>query len=67
SMAAVTPLVWDTELDSVRERLDSLKGKADENGVWSTVYSRRSDLSTDAGAGAEQTLTGLTVGADERR
>ncbi|WP_261628397.1 autotransporter outer membrane beta-barrel domain-containing protein, partial [Escherichia coli] len=24
SMAAVTPLVWDTELDSVRERLDSL-------------------------------------------
>ncbi|KAB3082013.1 autotransporter outer membrane beta-barrel domain-containing protein, partial [Escherichia coli] len=27
SMAAVTPLVWDAELDSVRGRLDSLKGK----------------------------------------
>ncbi|HAW0896864.1 TPA: autotransporter outer membrane beta-barrel domain-containing protein, partial [Escherichia coli] len=66
NMAAVTPLVWDTELDSVRERLDSLKGKADENGAWSAVYSQRNNLSTDAGAGAEQTLTGMTLGADAR-
>ncbi|ENY9850649.1 autotransporter outer membrane beta-barrel domain-containing protein, partial [Escherichia coli] len=66
SMAAVTPLVWDAELDSVRTRLDSLKGKGDGSGAWSTVYSKRSDLSTEAGAGAEQTLTGLTVGMDAR-
>ena len=62
----MTPLVWDAELDSVRGRLDSLKGKGDGSGVWSTVYSHRNDLSTEAGTGAEQTLTGLTVGVDAR-
>ena len=65
-MAAVTPLVWDSELESVRNRLDGLKGRSDDNGVWSQVYSNRNNLSTEAGAGAEQTLTGLTVGADAR-
>ncbi|EJJ0329263.1 autotransporter outer membrane beta-barrel domain-containing protein [Escherichia coli] len=66
NMAAVVPLVFDAELESVRGHLDELKGKNEENSAWSAVYSKRNDVSTNAGAAFEQTLTGLTVGTDAR-
>ncbi len=60
-MAAAQPLVFDAELDTVRERLGSVKGGDVEFGINS-----RNSVNTDAGAGFEQTLTGLTLGIDSR-
>ncbi|HEM6741401.1 TPA: autotransporter outer membrane beta-barrel domain-containing protein [Citrobacter farmeri] len=64
NMAAVEPLVFDAELDSIRERIDGRVSLNRGGAVWSTLYNTRNDASTSAGAGFDQTLTGVTIGAD---
>lgn len=64
NMAAVEPLVFDAELDSIRERIDGRVSLNRDGAVWSTLYNTRNDASTSAGAGFDQTLTGVTIGAD---
>ena len=34
--------------------------------MWSSAINSRNSVNTDAGAGFEQTLTGLTLGIDSR-
>lgn len=34
--------------------------------MWSSAINTRNNVTTDAGAGFEQTLTGLTLGIDSR-
>ena len=65
-MAAAQPLVFDAELDTVRERLGSVKGVNYDTAMWSSAINTRNNVTTDAGAGFEQTLTGLTLGIDSR-
>lgn len=64
NMAAANPLVFDAELESVRERLDSNAAFYRDGAAWGTSYSTRKNASTSAGAGFEQTLTGITLGVD---
>ncbi|BEC36501.1 putative uncharacterized outer membrane protein YejO [Escherichia coli] len=64
NMAAAQPLVFDAELDTVRERLGSVKGVNYDTAMWSSAINTRNNVTTDAGAGFEQTLTGLTLGID---
>lgn len=66
NMAAAQPLVFDAELDTVRERLGSVKGVNYDTAMWSSAINTRNNVTTDAGAGFEQTLTGLTLGIDSR-
>ena len=66
NMAAAQPLVFDAELDTVRERLGSVKGVNYDTAMWSSAINSRNNVTTDAGAGFEQTLTGLTLGIDSR-
>ncbi|MCZ8799023.1 autotransporter outer membrane beta-barrel domain-containing protein, partial [Escherichia albertii] len=66
NMAATLPLVFDAELDSVRERLNLMRATGYSNNVWGTTYTTRNNVTTDAGAGFEQTLTGMTLGMDNR-
>lgn len=61
NMAAAQPLVFDAELDTVRERLGSVKGVNYDTAMWSSAINTRNNVTTDAGAGFEQTLTGLTL------
>ncbi|MCA8590521.1 adhesin-like autotransporter YpjA/EhaD, partial [Escherichia coli] len=63
---ATLPLVFDAELNSIRERLNIMKASPQNNNVWGTTYNTRNNVTTDAGAGFEQTLTGMTVGIDSR-
>lgn len=58
NMAAAQPLVFDAELDTVRERLGSVKGVNYDTAMWSSAINTRNNVTTDAGAGFEQTLTG---------
>lgn len=60
------PLVFDAELDSVRERLNLMRATGYSNNIWGTTYTTRNNVTTDAGAGFEQTLTGMTLGMDNR-
>lgn len=64
NMAAVEPLVFDAELESVRERLDNDTAFSRDGAVWGTYLNARNDASTSAGAGFEQTLNGMTLGVD---
>ncbi|EFK3159936.1 autotransporter outer membrane beta-barrel domain-containing protein, partial [Escherichia coli] len=66
NMAATLPLVFDAELNSIRERLNIMKASPHNNNVWGAMYNTRNNVTTDAGAGFEQTLTGMTVGIDSR-
>lgn len=66
NMAAAQPLVFDAELDTVRERLGSVKGVSYDTAMWSSAINTRNNVTTDAGAGFEQTLMGLTLGIDSR-
>ncbi len=66
NMAAAQPLVFDAELYTVRERLGSVKGVSYDTAMWSSAINTRNNVTTDAGAGFEQTLTGLTLGIDSR-
>ena len=66
NMAAAQPLVFDAELDTVRGRLGSVKGVNYDTAMWSSAINSRNNVTTDAGAGFEQTLTGLTLGIDSR-
>ncbi len=66
NMAAAQPLVFDAELDTVRGRLGSVKGVNYDTAMWSSAINTRNNVTTDAGAGFEQTLTGLTLGIDSR-
>ena len=66
NMAAAQPLVFDVELDTVRGRLGSVKGVNYDTAMWSSAINSRNNVNTDAGAGFEQTLTGLTLGIDSR-
>ncbi|WP_114079457.1 autotransporter outer membrane beta-barrel domain-containing protein, partial [Escherichia coli] len=66
NMAATLPLVFDAELNSIRERLNIMKASPHNNNVWGATYNTRNNVTTDAGAGFEQTLIGMTVGIDSR-
>ena len=66
NMAAAQPLVFDAELDTVRGRLGSVKGVNYDTAMWSSAINSCNNVNTDAGAGFEQTLTGLTLGIDSR-
>lgn len=63
NMAAVEPLVFDAELNSVRERLDG-KSAVQNGTVWSTIINTRKDVVTSDGADFQQTLSGITLGFD---
>ncbi len=39
-----------------------MKASPHNNNVWGATYNTRNNVTTDAGAGFEQTLTGMTVG-----
>jgi outer membrane autotransporter protein len=65
NMATVDPLVFQAELGSVRHRLNETRSFSHDTNVWSDVYNTRNNASTSAGAGFDQTLTGLTIGADK--
>ncbi|MGR7464154.1 autotransporter outer membrane beta-barrel domain-containing protein [Klebsiella aerogenes] len=67
NMAAVDPLVFQAELSSVRHRLNETRSFSHDTHVWSDVYNTRNDTSTDAGAGFDQTLNGITLGVDQSR
>lgn len=67
NMAAVDPLVFQAELSSVRHRLNEIRSFSHDTTVWSDVYNTRNDTSTDAGAGFDQTLNGVTIGVDQSK
>ena len=50
----------------MRGRLGSVKGVNYDTAMWSSAINSRNNVTTDAGAGFEQTLTGLTLGIDSR-
>ncbi|EHO4505538.1 pertactin family autotransporter, partial [Salmonella enterica] len=64
NMAAVQPLVFDAELESVRERLQARKMAGREDSLWMTQYNTRNNVSTSAGAEFKQTSGGLIMGID---
>lgn len=66
NMAATAPLVFDAELESVRERLDNWKSFSRDEALWATTYNTRNNVSTSSGAGFDQTITGLTLGVDRK-
>ncbi|ELX2369138.1 autotransporter outer membrane beta-barrel domain-containing protein [Salmonella enterica] len=65
SMATIDPLVFQAEMNSIRHRLNETRSFSHDTNVWSDVYNTRNNASTSAGAGFDQTLTGLTIGADK--
>ncbi|EPF2244841.1 autotransporter outer membrane beta-barrel domain-containing protein [Citrobacter werkmanii] len=65
NMAAVDPLVFQAELGSVRQRLNETRSFSHETNIWSDIYNTRNNASISSGAGFDQTLTGLTIGADK--
>lgn len=67
NMAAVDPLIFQAELGSVRHRLNETRSFSHDTNVWSDVYNTRNNAATSAGAGFDQTLTGLTLGADKSK
>lgn len=48
-MAAVQPLVFDAELESVQERLQARKMAEREDSLWMTQYNTWNNVSTSAG------------------
>lgn len=64
NMAAIDPLVNDAEMTSVRHRLEETRGFSHNTSGWVDVISTQNDVHTSAGAGFDQTLTGITVGID---
>ncbi|WP_071886759.1 autotransporter outer membrane beta-barrel domain-containing protein [[Enterobacter] lignolyticus] len=64
NMAAVQPLVFDAELDSVRERLASGKMDGRDGALWMEQLNARNNVATSAGADFEQRLSGLVIGMD---
>ncbi|ADO50332.1 autotransporter outer membrane beta-barrel domain-containing protein [[Enterobacter] lignolyticus] len=64
NMAAVQPLVFDAELDSVRERLASGKMDGRDGALWMEQLNTRNNVATSAGADFEQRLSGLVIGMD---
>lgn len=47
NMAAAQPLVFDAELDTVRERLGSVKGVNYDTAMWSSAINTRNNVTTD--------------------
>lgn len=64
NMAAVQPLVFDAELESVRERLQVRKMAEREDSLWMTQYNTWNNVPTSAGAEFKQSLGGLIMGID---
>ncbi|AXD27778.1 autotransporter outer membrane beta-barrel domain-containing protein [Salmonella enterica] len=64
NMAAVQPLVFDAELESVQERLQARKMAEREDSLWMTQYNTWNNVSTSAGAEFKQSLGGLIMGID---
>lgn len=63
-MATLDPLVFAAELTSVRHRLEETRGFSHDTHGWVDVISEQNDVHTAAGAGLDQTLTGITAGVD---
>lgn len=64
SMAAVDPLTFQAEINSVRRRLGDIRSLSHDSNVWADVINARNKGTADAGVNFEQTLTGVTLGAD---
>ncbi|EKS4545032.1 autotransporter outer membrane beta-barrel domain-containing protein, partial [Salmonella enterica] len=60
----VQPLVFDAELESVRERLQARKMAGRDDSLWMMQYNTRNNVSTSAGAEFKQTSGGLIMGID---
>ncbi|HFP9655051.1 TPA: autotransporter outer membrane beta-barrel domain-containing protein, partial [Escherichia coli] len=44
NMAATLPLVFDAELNSIRERLNIMKASPHNNNVWGATYNTRNNV-----------------------
>jgi len=65
SMATVDPLIFHTELGSVRSRLDQVRSFSHETNVWGHYTTSHSNVEDTAGAGYGMNVNGVTIGADK--
>jgi len=65
SMATVDPLIFQTELGSVRSRLDQVRSFSHETNVWGHYTTSHSNVEDAAGAGYGMNVNGVTIGADK--
>lgn len=64
SMAAVDPLIFRTELNTVRSRMDQTRSYSHDLNVWGHYTTSQLKLNNSAGANFELDINGLTIGAD---
>ncbi len=64
SMATTAPMIFETELNPVRARLDQTRTHAHGADAWGSYITRRISVNSGAGAGYDMDLNGLAVGAD---
>lgn len=53
NMVVILSLVFDVELNSIRERLNIMKASLYNNNVWGATYNIRNNVIIDAGVGFE--------------
>ncbi|GKX58484.1 autotransporter outer membrane beta-barrel domain-containing protein [Leminorella grimontii] len=64
SMATVDPLIFQSEMDTVRNRLNGVHSANRENGMWGASLADRRSVSDRAGADYTMDTASLTIGAD---
>lgn len=65
SMATVDPLIFQSELSSVRSRLDEVRSFSHDTNVWAHYTTNRYNVSDSAGADYDMHMNGVTIGADK--
>ncbi|MGK3143638.1 autotransporter outer membrane beta-barrel domain-containing protein [Pantoea sp. C2G6] len=65
SMAAVDPLIFRTELNAVRNRLDQVRSYSHDANVWGHYTTSRLKVNNSAGANFNLDINGVTIGADQ--
>lgn len=65
SMATVDPLIFQSELSSVRGRLDAVRSFSHDTNFWAHYTASRYNVSDSAGAAYDMHLNGVTLGADQ--
>ena len=67
AMANVTPTIFQTEIDALHRRLDTVRSHANEGEFWTEVLSNRFDVNRTGNAAYRQTLGGVMMGYDTHR
>lgn len=67
AMANVTPTIFQTEIDVLHRRLDTVRSLAHEGEFWMEALSNRFDVNRTGNAAYRQTLGGVMMGYDTHR